>query len=330
MADLSIIIPIYNTEKYLKECLDSVVSHMQPNDELILVNDGSRDNSLSICRQYTAENICIIDNTNHGVSYSRNCGVSVATGKYITFVDADDYLLPGWRDAMEKGILTNSDIVYFTNEKNCTPNKKQLILNTLCVPDADVPNLRASACWGKLFKREYILQQNICFDSGIINGEDSLFCLQALLGTEQSAVITTEDFYYYRTNNNSATHTFNDRFNDSNIRYITRVKEELVTVGLFSQTQVKQIMDYITANGLYILTYRLSLQKDVAEQKKRFVLFMSAEYVEFYRKYERNPYLKGFKKHIFVLIRKKKVERAVKQLCAYRKLTALAKRVLKR
>lgn len=330
MPDLSIIIPIYNAERYLKECLESIVRHMMPDDELILINDGSNDKSLQICRQYVAGNVYIIDNTNHGVSYSRNCGISAATGRYITFVDADDYLLPDWRDIVAAGMQTDADIVYFTDQKNCSPDRKQLVLNTLCIPDKDAPNLRASACWGKLFSRTYILQKNICFDKEIINGEDSLFCLQAVLSAGRFAIVQAQDFYYYRTNNASATHTFNERYHSSNIRYITCVNQELTAAGLYLQQHVKQIMDYITANGLYILAYRLSLQNDAAEQEKRFVLFSSDEYTEFYRHYKPNPYLKGFKKHIFALISKKKYRTAVNQLNIYRKLMVFAKRVLKR
>ena len=88
MCDVSIIIPVYNSEFYIKRCLDSVANIK--NAEIIVINDGSTDNTLEILKGY--KNIKIINNENYGVSHSRNCGIKEATGKYIMFVDSDDYL----------------------------------------------------------------------------------------------------------------------------------------------------------------------------------------------------------------------------------------------
>ena len=91
---VSIIVPIYNTEKYLRKCVDSILKQTYENLEVILVNDGSPDNSLEICREYERldSRVKVINKKNGGLSSARNAGLEICTGKYITFVDSDDYL----------------------------------------------------------------------------------------------------------------------------------------------------------------------------------------------------------------------------------------------
>lgn len=91
---LTIIVPIYNTENYLSECIDSILNQSYKDIELILINDGSTDNSSSICDEYSSKDkrIKVIHIENRGVSYARNIGLSIAKGEYITFVDSDDFV----------------------------------------------------------------------------------------------------------------------------------------------------------------------------------------------------------------------------------------------
>ncbi|MEG1835103.1 MAG: glycosyltransferase family 2 protein [Oscillospiraceae bacterium] len=94
MSKVSIILPIYNIDKYLARCLNSIINQTYSNIEIILVNDGSTDNSAEICKEYKTkdERILFFDNTNKGCSYSRNFGLENSTGEYILFVDSDDYI----------------------------------------------------------------------------------------------------------------------------------------------------------------------------------------------------------------------------------------------
>jgi len=94
MEKISVIIPVYNTSKYLKRCLDSIINQTYVNLEIICINDGSKDNSLEILNQYKKKDdrIIIIDKENQGVSAARNDGIKNSTGMYITFVDSDDWL----------------------------------------------------------------------------------------------------------------------------------------------------------------------------------------------------------------------------------------------
>ena len=91
-TDISIIVPIYNTEKYLKKCLDSLINQSKKELEFMLINDGSKDNSEEIIKEYKDERIKYYKNKNQGIGKTRNFGIEKATGKYIMFLDSDDYL----------------------------------------------------------------------------------------------------------------------------------------------------------------------------------------------------------------------------------------------
>lgn len=115
---VSVIIPVFNTEKYLNACLDSVVNQTYSNIEIIIINDGSADSSAKICQTY-AENdsrIIFIDKANEGVSISRNIGIDLACGEWIYFLDSDDFLdLTTFEKIINKSNTSNADIVHFGN-----------------------------------------------------------------------------------------------------------------------------------------------------------------------------------------------------------------------
>jgi len=114
---ISIIIPIYNSEKYLSRCLETVINQTYSKLEIILVNDGSRDKSLDICKHYQSKDsrIIIIDKINEGVSVARNTGIEAATGKYIGFVDADDWIEPSMYESMLNNIEQYKCNIAFCN-----------------------------------------------------------------------------------------------------------------------------------------------------------------------------------------------------------------------
>lgn len=113
---VSVIIPVYNVENYLKECLDSVLNQTYKNIEVIVINDGSTDKSLHILEDYSSKfnNIKIIDQENSGQSVARNKGLENAKGKYIYFLDSDDYILPDTLKKLIKKLeMNNLDIIRF-------------------------------------------------------------------------------------------------------------------------------------------------------------------------------------------------------------------------
>ena len=163
---LSIIIPIYNAEKYLMHCIDSI-RKIKDNIEVILVNDGSKDSSRSICEDVCANDgrFRLYNNSNHGVSYSRNYGIKNATGDYLMFVDADDVLKDGW----EKVVFNNmdgSDVIYIIKSlKNL--NDKFELLNYIL----GINNPCIAGPVSKLFRNDFIKENKIVFNEKIFDSD---------------------------------------------------------------------------------------------------------------------------------------------------------------
>lgn len=178
---ISVIIPVYNAAPYLRRCLDSVRQQSYTNIEIIVVDDGSKDESGKICDEYAQSDsrIQIIHQENAGVSTARNKGLDEAKGNWICFVDSDDYVSNDYVKEMVN-VSIETDIVLM----NCFLEKK-FPVGTYCgkqIVDAylskDVAASSMPFC--KLFKRDIILRNNIRFDENIHMGEDALFLLKYL------------------------------------------------------------------------------------------------------------------------------------------------------
>ena len=138
MPSVSIVVPIYNVEKYLKQCLDSIISQTLKDIEIILVNDGSKDGSLKIIKDYAARDnrIKVVDKANTGYGNSMNIGLSKATGKFIGIVESDDYIEPDMFETLynlavrDKLDVARSEFFYYTSkeEKN-TPSKTDFVVH---------------------------------------------------------------------------------------------------------------------------------------------------------------------------------------------------------
>lgn len=227
MCKVSIIIPVYNVQAYLKKCLDSVLNQTFKDIEIILINDGSTDDSLNICEEYSKRDnrIKIIDKENEGVSKTRNLGLLRAQGEYISFIDSDDWVEPNMIEELYNSAISNNaefcmcNYIKESNSKSLYIDsgtyKKVLegndIKNYLLIPliereDNQKEHILAGfrGPWGKLFKKDIIEKYNIKFKKDLIIGEDFIFNLEILACTKK--VVINEGFYYhYLTNDNSAT-----------------------------------------------------------------------------------------------------------------------------
>ena len=207
---LSVIIPVYNVAKFLPECLNSVINQTYENLEIILVNDGSTDDSGKICDKYALKDdrIKVIHKKNGGLSDARNTGLKVSTGDLIAFLDSDDYLA---KDFYEKLITRlqndNSDIAigetYYVypdqiktddraNYYNFKSNKK--IISSI----ADKSNLIYScACWNKVYKSELIRNNNLKFPYGLYI-EDVPFTFSSIVYSNRISLVKGAILYYRR------------------------------------------------------------------------------------------------------------------------------------
>ena len=225
--NISVIIPVYNGEKYLKKCLNSIVNQtIFKSLQVIVVNDGSTDNTLYILRTYKKnyDNIIALNILNAGVSNARNIGIEVARGDYITFVDSDDWLESDCYEKMyRKACESKADIVaagfFVSNDtkdilKNRVTNlaikKKQneIILDFL-TGKIDVH------CCNKLFSRKII--DRIRFNTSLKTSEDRMFLFEVFLRT-QTVYCMPEVFYHYYQNENSVMHDKSARLDMDGIK----------------------------------------------------------------------------------------------------------------
>ena len=213
----SVIVPVYNVEKYLKECVDSILNQTFTDFELILVDDGSTDSSPKLCDEYAINDsrVKVIHNQNGGASVARNTGMKAAQGKYLINIDSDDYFLSD--DVFEK-LYNNSndkDIVLFKYQKffddenrfeKCSFSYSMVSENDSFVESVD-KLVKADAffgmAWMKTIKRDIIAENNIYFEEGIV-AEDidwnyELYC------HAESLVAIDEAFIAYRQRANSVT-----------------------------------------------------------------------------------------------------------------------------
>lgn len=205
---ISIIIPIYNKEQYIEKCVDSILSQKYKDYEVILVNDGSTDNSLQICKECYSKinNIKIITQKNQGVSAARNTGILNAKGENIIFIDADDEIEEGYLENLSKNVndydLTICGCNYFIEEKKKLVVKK--FDNNLKEQTIGIEQLikvarkgLLNALWNKIFNKSIIDEHNIRFDEKISLGEDLLFIIEYIKYINTRIYIINKPLYHY-------------------------------------------------------------------------------------------------------------------------------------
>lgn len=253
MIKISIIIPVYNTEKYLKECIESTLNQSLKDIEIICINDGSTDNSLKILENYRKydSRIKIINQKNKGVSEARNNGMKIARGKYIHFLDSDDF----YSDNKALEILYNFieekkvDILFFdiilcyetSNSRfkktsNNLNEKKIYSTDEILLKYIENEDISSSSCY-KIFKRKMI--EKIYYTKGIYF-EDGEFLMRVF--SEQGNVgIIRNNLLEIRERENSTTTSFKSEYIDSlviifetidNIKYIKNYRKELYKLGM--------------------------------------------------------------------------------------------------
>ena len=208
--EISFIIPVYNAEKYIRTCINSILSIEMCDFEIILINDGSRDNSLSICRSFNNKCIKIINQKNKGASSSRNIGLNLAVGKYVWFVDADDYIVAKSDIFILKYLQKSKypDILIFGYRKYNGKEEISVLQDVLIGAYAGIKYLESSNgtlfVWNKLYKRSFLVEHDLKFIEGTKNIEDFEFNLRAF--TKANFIATTDfEAYIYNLQNEDST-----------------------------------------------------------------------------------------------------------------------------
>ena len=197
---VSIVVPVYNVEAYLRACLDSIVAQTYSNIEVILVDDGSKDGSGNICDEYATKDsrVRVIHQENRGVSKARNVGIDSAQGEYLSFIDGDDTVDPNYIAIMYQEIERGSfDIVRLSWERgnrNYTYDVRFDSDGKKFIDESSLDDLRLCAnIWG-LFKTE----KHIRFNEKLKNGEDSLFVIENFVKSQsRKMLLMNKPWYHY-------------------------------------------------------------------------------------------------------------------------------------
>lgn len=211
MEKISIIVPIYNSEKSLNRCLDSIINQKYKNLDIVLVDDGSIDNSLYICKQYCDKDsrIQVLTQKNRGVSSARNSGIKASNGEYILFIDSDDYIDDNLiEDAILQLRKENSDIIFWGYTKEIEKNNKQVlhVKNSFTEVGEGVFELFESGLfgysWNKIFLKKIITDNEIYFLENEDLYEDQYFCCEYIRHVKKIS-ISNDCGYHYVLNENS-------------------------------------------------------------------------------------------------------------------------------
>lgn len=289
---ISIIVPVYNVEKYLERCIESIVNQTYQNLEIILVDDGSMDNSGKICDEWAVKDnrIKVIHKENGGVSSARNDGLKKATGEYVGFVDSDDTVEPRYMEILLNLIIekrVDMSIINYIEKyseyeiKNETYIKnKEFYKENFFKYLFEISNYKGYL-WNKIFKREIIVTNNIIFDENIYICEDLLFVCQVADKCEKFYYDYEEYLYnYYIREESSIRKEYSEQtatrvevysriieiFDKNNIDSIL-VKREYMYYALVARNELKNIK---RENKIRYTNIAKKYMKEILKTKKIF------------------------------------------------------------
>ncbi len=270
---ISIVIPVYQVEKYLKECIESVCNQEYKNLEIILVDDGGKDNSGKICDEYAQKDrrIQVIHKSNGGLSDARNAGIEKATGKYICFIDSDDAVSPKYVQDLYNHLMKNdADIavcdyqqirfqqeikeVESTDEDTVYTSKE--ILKNMYTRDIGTKMIVA---WNKLYKTE--LFKEIRYPVGKIHEDE--FTTYKLVYEANKVVYFSEPLYYYYQRDNGS--IMRSSYNEKRLDYIEALEERL---EFYKQKEEKELYEITFQNYCYMLVQHYACCQLYLKEKK--------------------------------------------------------------
>ena len=309
---ITVVIPVYNVESYIRECLDSITRQTYSDLEILAVNDESTDQSRSIIEQYAMKDIRIriLDKPNGGLSDARNYGIMNASGEYICFIDGDDTIHRTYVEKLHNAIKDGSDIAVCDMEYVYDGGKKEYssggdFARSSVREKPDLIRINNSAC-NKLYRTS--LFREIDFPKGKLYEDLATVPIQIY----RSSSVAKEPLYYYRQRGGSIQHTVDERVFHI-YEAIDRCRDYVKTHGNEPEI-MKQIEHMYIIFGLDITTLKI---KDMDDKEKRVpMLKKNMQYLlERYPDYSKDRYLKsmGFKKKlIFWLLSKGQYEMVLK------------------
>ena len=251
---ISVIIPVYNAEKYISRCVDSILSQTTDDFELLLIDDGSQDSSGNICDNYSLadKRIKTIHKSNGGVSSARQCGLDNSTGEYVIHIDSDDWIEPHmFQTLISFADKNQADIVifdFYRVSKNSIDHiiQKPSSFDHISVLRDIVSGRLYASCWNKLVRHSIINRYDVTFPEGVNLGEDKCFLAKLLINNISIAYLPSPLYYYDVVVNSS-----------SLVRNITK---ESITSGFSMLNYLQTILDKDFNVELYEVRRRLMIR----------------------------------------------------------------------
>lgn len=256
---ISIIVPIYNVEKYLDKCIQSIINQTYKNIEIILVDDGSTDNSGKICDKYIVfdNRVKVIHQKNCGVSASRNTGFEISKGKWIAFIDSDDWVEKKYiKTLYDEAIENKADIVISSynrvsgtkkivdiSEEKIFYNKEEYLLEVLN------PQTAMGFCHMKLINRN--IAKEIKFDEKLKVGEDALYNIE-LSKNLNKAIKIKKNLYNYRINENSIVKKFDSRYVEKYYNAMENIKKYISDTYPGNEIIIQNFYNFVAYHAMIV------------------------------------------------------------------------------
>lgn len=290
---ISVIVPVYNAEKTIEKCVKSIQNQVFTDLEIILVNDGSKDQSLRLCYKMAEEDVRIrvIDSENFGVSHARNLGIQHAKGMYIMFADSDDYVEAEWC-ANLYNCIQDDDLSWGICNVNCWKNGIRTVENEL---DFEEKEYSPKNFWeifkmnlfnqpiNKIYRRDIINKFHIAFDEKLPLGEDLLFNLEYLHYISRIIVFNKNLYNYIYGQEDSACNKYYDNFFEMQKKIYTKIKECLTEYNMKQTVSDSEFyesylgMIYNALENTYLPSGKLSFKERMQKNK---AIMDSVEYKE--------------------------------------------------
>lgn len=276
---VSVIVPVYNAEKYIKKCIDSILGQTLKELEIIFINDGSKDNSLSIIKEYAKDDnrIIVVDQENNGPSAARNKGIEISTGEYIGFVDSDDFIEEEMYEELydiassykSQIAMCNYNEVYINDGRTYKSNS--FLMENKCynkneINEKIIRTFTKSENYGfyslvnKIYEREWLLATNIRLDIERDHGEDWWFNIQ-LFSQLESFICSSKTLYnYIHINKNSLMGKYREnQFDlclDGRMKLISLIPEELIDYSELNTRFFYEVHGYLIRTFMELNNYK--------------------------------------------------------------------------
>jgi len=265
---VTVVINIYNSEKFMDRCVSSAIAQTYRNTEILLIDDGSTDSSAEICGKFekTDKRVKTVRLENGGVSIARNVAIEMANGEYICFVDGDDYLACDYveyllglclRFGTDVGVAKN-----IFSEKNISQTKtdRQKAVTGMCAA-ADILCYKIPiGPWSKMFKTSFLIENNIRFPEGIFNGDGFVFNTTAFCRTNKTAIGERKVYHYFWYNEGSGSNDFK-YVTDNSIRAQQIIKSNIDAVsGAGLLKRCWEYSNWHTHSDVYLLMKKQGLE----------------------------------------------------------------------